>query len=488
MTSANRMRMSLVRESVFGTLPASPRMRTVRVTGEGLEYTPEFTDSAELRDDRMNADAIKVGESTLGPISFEWSYPVPHSALSECLAGLFWNDWVETPERDNDGTADSVITDVAATGGVFTVTTGAAFVAGHLIRTTGFGAAGNNGIFKITTGSATVPAVGNSLLTDEAAPAASARIKVVGFQGASGDITATSTGLGSSSLDFTTLGLAVGQWIKIGGSAAGDKFDNVAANNGWARVTAIAQNALTLDNLPSGWGTDNGSGKTIKVWFGDRIKNGTTRISHSVERSFLGQTTPTHFLHSGVWISGLQNFTIAAKRPITGQFQVGGLSSSQGTVANGNSYDAATTNPVMAGSVNVGRIAESGAAIAAPNWARELTITVANNNRALDAVDAVGAVDMNPGDFAVNGQLTTYFGSNALVTKLFAGTPGSINSLIQKNGQATIWQVPRATFRRGSANAGQKNSDVLLPLEWSASIDSLTSAHLLLDRVEYYES
>jgi hypothetical protein len=33
--------------------------------------------------------------------------------------------------------------------------------------------------------------------------------------------------------------------------------------------------ALTLDNKPAGWGTDSGAGKTIKVWFGDQIRNGT---------------------------------------------------------------------------------------------------------------------------------------------------------------------------------------------------------------------
>ena len=76
-------------------------------------------------------------------------------------------------------------------------------------------------------------------------------MKVVGFQAASGDITATATGLGSTSLDFTTLGLAVGQWIKIGGSATADKFATAALNS-TARITAIAATALTLDHLPHG--------------------------------------------------------------------------------------------------------------------------------------------------------------------------------------------------------------------------------------------
>ena len=58
-------------------------------------------------------------------------------------------------------------------------------------------------------------------------------VKVVGFQGATGDVTATATGLGSTLLDFTTLGLSAGQWIWVGGDTSGVKFAT-AACNGWA--------------------------------------------------------------------------------------------------------------------------------------------------------------------------------------------------------------------------------------------------------------
>jgi hypothetical protein len=120
-------------------------------------------------------------------------------------------------------------------------------------------------------------------------------------QGASGDITATSTGLGSTALDFTTLGLVPGMWLKVGGTAAGDKFANIAANNDWVRISGtITATAIPLDNRPSGWAVDNGSGKTIKVWFGDYINNGTTQTSLTVERGFLDQTTPTYIVNTGM--------------------------------------------------------------------------------------------------------------------------------------------------------------------------------------------
>ncbi|RVQ00694.1 phage tail tube protein, partial [Sinorhizobium meliloti] len=232
-SDTNRVRMTVARETTLGETPANPRMRSHRFTGEGLQYQPSFVQSEEIRDDRMNSDPIKVNETSQGPINGELSYPADQSPLSLFLESLFFNAWQNTPQRDNGGTADSVITGVTGAGGVVTVTAGAAFAVGHLVRLSGFGEGGNNGLFKITTGSATVPAVGAALLTDEAAPPANARMKVVGFEGGAGDIAAVVDGLTATTLNFMTLGLAVGQWVKIGGAGAAYRFA-VEALNGWA--------------------------------------------------------------------------------------------------------------------------------------------------------------------------------------------------------------------------------------------------------------
>ncbi len=489
MTDSNRVQLAGVRESTIGTTPTTPRMRKMRFTGEGLLFRPDFVTSDEIRDDRMTADPIKVGETNSGPINFEWHYPVDGGMLSTSLASVFMNEWANTPTRDNDGTADSVITDVADTTDVVTMTTGAAFVAGHLVRFTGFAVAGNNGVWKCTTGSATVPAFLGAGFTAESAPPAAARMKTVGFQGASGDITATATGLGSTALDFTTLGLAIGQWIKIGGTAAGDRFATAALNT-WARITAIAADALTLDNLPAGWTTDSGAGKTLKVWFGDQIKNGVAKIAQTIERGFLGQDTPTYVAQAGM-IAGQITVNIPKKQKITASIEFLGMSGTQGTSPLDATPDAAPSiaaYPVMAGSANVGRIAENGAALSSPNWADSVTYTVNNNLRLIEAADNVGAVAHGVGECTVTVALNSYFGSNALYAKLLAGTPTNVNTRVTKNNQATIWAVPRLTATDGNPNAQGKNQDVMLPLQLGASRDDLTAAHVILDRLEYVEA
>ncbi len=485
---SNRLRLSNIREVTLGTTPASPRMRAAQITGESLAFQPQSTTSDTIRDDRMDSDPILVGRNNQGGINFELIYPMPRTALSDWFESAFFNTWSQTPERDNDGTADSVITDIGTTANTVTVTTGAAYVVGHLVRHTGFAVAGNNGLFPVTTGGTTSYVSSGASFTAETAPPAAARSKVVGFQGTSGDITATATGLASTTLNFTTFGLQVGQWIKIGGTGAAFQF-NTALLNTFTRVAGISANALTLDNLPPGWTTDAGTGKTIRVFFGDRLRNGTTELGNSIERSFLGQTTPTHIIHRGMIADQLQ-LSFQRKAKVTGSFTFMGMDGAQGTTANGASYDAAPLPalfPAMASSAHVGRVAEAGAVLTAPNWASSISFTLRNNLRMIEAVDSIAAVDIGSGTQQVTAELTAYFGDNSLYSKIMAMTPTSLNWRVERSNRALVFSLPRVTPMSGNPNAGARNQDVTLPIMMQASPDPLTGFQVGVDRFEYYD-
>lgn len=493
MASSNRTQIASVRETTVGTTPGTPRMRLRRVNGETLRLVSTFAQSNEMRSDRMAADVIRIGKTSDGDMPYDLLYPFPDSPNDSDLCSAFYNDFTNRATRFNDGTADSVITAVATTGEVVTCTTGTAFVAGQLVRLTGFGVTGNNVVAKCTTGSATVPAFVGAGLTDEAAPAATARMKVVGFQGASGDITATATGLGSTALDFTGLGLSVGQWIKIGGSATADKFATAALNS-TARITAIAATALTLDHLPTGWTTDAGTSKTIKVWIGDQIKNGTTQVGQTIERGFLGQGTPNYFVHPGMVVSQL-NLAFALNQPITASLTYQGMGGSVSTSPLDASPDASlvlTTFPPFVTRIHVGRVTEAGTTIATPNFLRGMTIVLNNNSTLIEAIDAEAAQGITGHALDVTGTAEFYFGNNSLLTKFLAGTPTSLSTYVYNSlsGQALIFSLPRIIYAGdGSPNASARNVDVMLPLSWTASKDeTVTSAMVTLDRFEYVEN
>lgn len=488
MTESNRLRVSVVEEMTPGTTPVGPRMRGVRLTGETLVYKPNFTTSEEIRPDRMTADPIKVGETNSGPVNTEISFPVDQTAYSIFLASAFCSAWGNAPVRDNDGAAGAIITGVTATAGTIAVTAGPAFAVGHLLRTTGFSAAGNNGLFRITTGSATAPAVGAALLTDEPLPAATARVKVVGFQGVAGDLVAVADGLTATALNFTTLGLAVGAAVKVGGTGAAFRFAT-EANNGWARIVGIAAGKLTLDTLPSGWATDAGAGKTLRVFFGDRIKNGVEKRFMTLERGFMGQAVPTYVQQAGMLVDQMQvNLETGATARATYTFL--GLNGVASTTSLDDTPDDVTSAGIMSAAVHVGRISEMGGAIIGPNWVRSVQITLNNNSRAIEAIRGdgkVGPVAINTGECAVEVQLNTYFGSAAAYQAYLAGTPTSFSAVMAKEGQAMVWTIPRLTRTDGSPNAAGKNQDVMIQFTATASKDDLVGAHLTLDRLEYFE-
>lgn len=492
MPSSNRTQVAVVREATVGTTPNTPRMRIKLITGESLTYAPTFDTSDELRADRMTGDKIMTGLSSGGTINANFYFPVPNSPEETDLASAFYNDFVSSPSFDNDGTADSVITDAGTTANTYTVASGGAAVkASHLVRATGFANSANNQVFKVASSTATT-IVGTGLgLVAEAAPPGTARLKVVGFQGASGDITATATGLASTTLDFTTLGLAVGQQLKPGGTTTGTKFAT-AACNGLGRITGIAAHAITMDSLPTGWTTDAGTGKTISVWFGDQLKNGTTQIGQTIEKGFLGQSVPTYIVQRGMVVTNLAA-TLTAKAKVGLVYTYIGMSGGQSTTSLDASPDPAppqATNPPFACSANVGRVSEGGSTLTGPNFVQELTIQIANNVTTQDSIDGVGPQGLTGHEATITGTAKTYFGDNTLLTKYYAGTPTSLSVALQKGVQMLVFSLPRIIYDSdGSPQATGKNVDVMASFGWTASKDeALTNAMITLDRFEYVEN
>jgi len=458
----------------------------MRMTGESLSFEPNYIDSAEIRADRMLGDPVKNMQASSGNINFELSYPTDNTPISEIIRSAMLNTWVNTPTFFNDGTADSVITDAGTVASTYSVVSGgAAVVLGHLVRATGFAQTANNQIFRAASSTATT-IVGGSALVAETAPAATAKLKVVGFQGVSGDISATSSGLASTTLDFTTLGLAVGQWVKIGATATANRFATSQLND-FARITVIADHALTLDNLPATWTTDTGTGKLITVWFGDEIKNGITPSSVTIERGFLGQTVPTYIVNTGMEVGTLVT-TITSKANITAVATFTGMGGGESQVTLSSTPDPATTNLVMAANANVGRLGVNGSQLVGPNWAQSITFSLANNLRTIESVDTAAPVAVREGSCTVTGDMNMYFGNDTELAAFYAGTTRPINTRIAKANQAIIFQVPRATYKSGgNPSATAINTDVMIKCTYGASIDTATNAHIILDRMEYYE-
>jgi hypothetical protein len=483
MTDSNLTQLAYVAESTWGTTPGSPAMRGIRYTGENIDFNIENTESQEIVTDRQTTDLIQTGARAVGGYNFEVSYKEHDEFFESALMSV----WDKTPEKDNNGTADSAITGVTDSSDTFAVDAGGtAFVAGHLVKATGFTNNNNNLLFRVASSTSTT-IVGSSLsLTDEAAPPGTARLKVVGFQGTSGDITATSTGLASTTLNFTTLGLNLYDWVKIGGSAAGDKFATAVLNT-WCRITAIAQHSITLDNRPSGWTTDSGSGKTIKVWIGDSLSNGVTMKSFTVEKGFLGQTVPNYLPFAGCVVDTC-NFSIEAGSPLSGSFNFLGKSAS---AASTTPLDASIT-PSYAGKImnsvsDVGRLTLNGSDVGSPNYVQSITLQLSNSLYDKTAVANLGLVGVGIGRFRLTGNVTVYFGNATYWDLLVANSLVSMNSVFVKDNQAYMLQVPSLKFSSGTPQAAGGDQSVVMNADFTAIKDTVSGKTFIMNRFEYAE-
>lgn len=178
----------------------------------------------------------------------------------------------------------------AVTTTAYTVAASGDLAQNTLVYARGFAVSGNNGL-HVVSASATGTSLKAAGLATESSPPANAIVEVCGFRGTAGDLEINSSGnLISTTLDFTTLGLTVGQAIWIGGDSSHRFFQT--ANRGYARITAIAAHTLTLDKKSAVFvtddGTTTGSGGTdvaIDIFFGRFARNVAVDDADFIERS-----------------------------------------------------------------------------------------------------------------------------------------------------------------------------------------------------------
>lgn len=394
-------------------------------------------------------------------------------------------------------TSDTVFTFTALAGtttpatGTILVALNATFATGLLIRTTGFTNAANNSLFKISSTTVAtnelteIVLAGTPTLTDETAPPAGATIQVVGFEGIADDIDATSTGLSSTTLDFTTLGLAVGDWLNIGGTAAGEKF-TTTANNDWVRISAIAALAMTFDNRPTGWTAEVSSGsKTLQIWMGDRLEVGTTQQSVTIEKSIQSQDDPEYLVYTGMVVNSA-SFSFESAERVTGTFDFLGTASSVSNVTLDASPTAATTTNIMNAVNNVGRISEGGSVIANGNAITSVEFSINNQLREQTAIGTLGLIGIGSGDSEITGTINTYFADRTLYEKFVNNTDSNLSVNVNRDSQALIFDFLNVTYTESSVEASGRNQDVFVSLGFSAKLNSTIGNQMQIQRFSEY--
>lgn len=464
--STNRTKLGKVRETSYGVTPTNPVIKEVRNTSSSLNSNPATVTSNEIRGDRQITDLILTGQSAAGDIAGELSFHAQDDDFEEVLMSA----WLVKPYIEVI-TQDTEISDIQTA--VVTVGSGLGtpFKTGMLCMLSGLATAANNKLSRLvssTSSSLTFPA---SSFSAEANPIpVGAKIKAVGFQGASADIVAVTSGgnaLTSTLLDFTTLDLLPGDYIKIGDGNSANSFAT-AGTNGYARIAAngISANKLLLDIVPPNFSADAGTGKTIIVYTPDSLRNGAVLISSTFERQYLDHSPVSYEYFTGQCLNQMV-VTFPKKAVVTvSKSYIGSLASILAARVSGASDVAAPTYPVVNSSSDIGELDMDGVQMAGPNFVMAAAITINNNLRAQDAIGYVASVGIGTGEFGVTlSQFQTYFGSKAILDKMLAGTTFGFSTRIvadSSNKETYVIDLPSCQLQKGAPSIAGKNNDVTI--------------------------
>jgi hypothetical protein len=308
-----------------------------------------------------------------------------------------------------------------------------------------------------------------------AAAMCTAPSNVVGTNGAAtGTATFSSTGIQfSAGAPFAAV--ESGQYIRVTGAV------NTGNNGIFGPATGILG---TGTGVGFGTGTFTAeTGTANVVVYGARFKNGTTKISHSIERLNNDLTGARYECFRGMvvdkwsldWKPGarvMQSFDFAGKDA---------LPMSTGSALPG-SPNGEPPNPIVNSVNNIGTIRENGAALSG-TYCKGLTMSVSNNVELLKALENLGPVDFRIGEFNVQLQMTLYLADATYYNKFINNTNTNFSWRVTDSlGNPYMFTLPSMDYSAGRRPNPGRNNAIVLDLTGEGLEDSLGRV-LIIDRL-----
>lgn len=404
--------------------------------------------------------------------------------LTRALQGFFFAD-----ARQKAGTAmfnvtGVPLTSVTSSSKTYAAASGLATIAvSALVLASGFGVSTNNGLKTVASRtSGTVVVV--EALADEASPPAAAKLETVGYAFTSADLSVVMSGslarLTSATKDMTTLGLVPGEWIYLGGDAAGNTFASV--NKGFARVGAITATYLELDKTDWVPIADAGTGKSIQIFFGTLIRNEgdptlIKRRTYQVERTLGNDANGVMSEYLVGAVANEYNLTVPQADKLTAELKYVALDNEQ---RDGTTGVKAGTRPVLTAeecfntSSDISRIKLG--LVSGVNsdvtplfaFATEMTLTLKNGVTANKALGVLGGFDTSAGTFEIGGKMTAYFADIAAVQAVRNNADVTIDAIFSKPNSAILFDIPLLGLGDGRL-AVEQDKAITLPLDMNGA-------------------
>lgn len=483
----NGTTLSFAREASLGVLPGTPawfELEPNSVTSWGT------TVSKEARNPISQARSRRKGVVTDLDSSVEFEADLTLAHLRHFAEAFLFSRAVGA----------DVLLPTAATATGFTVPALSAAQAGRLIYSaagagavslimvSGFVNDENNGLKPladdplVTETEITIP----GLVAEAVGANTYADIAVAGVRGAAGDLEIDADGnLISTTLDFTTLGLSVGQVIHVGGVDVANQFFN-EENTGFARIRQLAANKLTLDKRDEDFvaddGTDTGAGGTdvrIDLLFGQFVRN--VPVSHAdfLEISNQFELASPNLMPGGAtgYEYSLGNYAdaLSISIPLSGKATM-----TLGFVGTD------TTNPSVTRATNAAN-AKAGGAVESFGSASDIarlrvqdvdeaglttdfksaTFTLTNNVAGEKVIGKLGPKFLNVGDIECDVESQVLFTNPDVIERIRCNKTVGLDWIVRNGDGGAAFDLPTGTLGGGNREMPE-NQSVLLNATYMA--------------------
>lgn len=378
--------------------------------------------------------------------------------------------------------------------------------AATLIYVRGCTNSGNNGLAVVTTvttgATPLIAATGKNTVPEVIATGQYATLEVAGVRCLAGDLDINATGnLASAVVDFTTLGLHVGQFIYIGddgdGSSSSHTF-NTAANRGFARVMGIAAHLLTLDKKATTFVAEDNSavasgGAQIDLYFGRFIRNVTVDDTDYVARQFQFEATFPDLYAVGSGGQGYEyakgnfcdqvTFELPLANKALSTFSFIGTDTDPPVTATGRKTGATgALQPVQTTAFNATsdvlrlRITEADETGLTTDF-KDVQVKLDNNVSPEKVIGVLGARFMNNGIFNVDLTTKALFTNADVLAAIRNNTTVTMELAMQNDDGGFIMDIPSMTLGDGAKDF-PLNATVTIAIKGKAFIDPVLGTSL----------
>ena len=355
--------------------------------------------------------------------------------------------------------------------------------AGTLVYGRDFADSDNDGLKVVDALSTTTSTkIVETLVVETVTANTGANIDVVGFQGAADDLVIDANlNLASTVYNFVTsdVDFNVGQRIYIGGGTAATDFPVTVG--GYAVITKVEANLLTLTDTPVGFQADpSGGGETVQIFTGNYVRNVPV-----CDADYLSRTYQFEAVYSDAecaneafeYAEGNSANSLTLNMPLTDKVTVdwgfiGTDTDSTQVAAKGptplSPFDTTAFNTTS----DLAQISLTKSSDGTPLAAffKSLTLTIDNGVSPVKVLGTLGGVGANLSNFVVTGSAQVLFDDLAAINAVKGNETVSLSWKL-RDGDGTIYfNIPSMTL----GNAGKsfdRDEEIKLDIDGNAFED-----------------